>query len=169
MTIFEADSLKFNFKEKIGRVDYIMTSPPSFQENELTIDQKFKGISPFGNTPEQHTSNLLIFLKKLAVDTGCRLLIAQFTESDFVKCNKNKATLFREVGTWQKRPGSPWSTMNDRDVYTIMSKYFRNSENSIFLDPFCGTGVILKCAESLGMTCYGVDISQEQLNLCQVS
>lgn len=75
--------------------------------------------------------------------------------------NIHYETLYRtESGHW-------WYKVRRKIIYNLIKRYRSNFGKDIkILDTGCGTGMLLKELEALGV-CYGIDISQRAVDFCK--
>ena len=75
--------------------------------------------------------------------------------------NTHYETLYRiESGHW-------WYKARRKIIYNLIKQYRLSSSKDIkILDTGCGTGMLLKELETLGV-CYGIDISQMAVDFCK--
>jgi ubiquinone/menaquinone biosynthesis C-methylase UbiE len=81
--------------------------------------------------------------------------MAKLTKQEIQNWYNNKHKIFKEK-TWR-----PY------EAYPIFLNYLKAEEGKKLLDIGCGTGYLLKAAEEKGLIVYGIDISEEAVNIAK--
>lgn len=151
------DSFKYQF-ELLGKVHYIFTSPPFFNEHNLT---------PLGQDKRSYFLGLCHFMDALHKTVRAKITIFHVARNGFCRIRGEKMDFFDfPISGLAHEPQSAWRHIPESDIYAMLSRFIGPIKpGQKLLDPFCGTGTILKVAEIRGLSCYGLDKSESELVL----
>lgn len=153
--LVHADSLSYDYSKLPLKVDFILSDPPFFNHE--------KQIGTFASDSVLDAKRMITWFQMLLVKTKARLAIVHATEEHFLRITKKKWKSIKLAGAVVANVSGKWQTISELDVYSLMSRFFGQYEDKTLLDPMCGSGHILKVADTLGMNAIGIDKDREQI------
>lgn len=159
--LFLHDAFTFNYKLNINKVDLIFSSPPFFNP---------KGKFNFGITGKEHYEKLFNLFSRISKQLKARRCLIHCAEDTLVSFKKREEKIIKIKIKIEHPVEGNWFILNKSDVIkaaTIHGPYDFFDKKSSILDPFCGTGNLLLPFKNLGHDCYGIDSSENQLDIAK--